>query len=140
MPGITSVELMGYDRPNPKRLTFTRRNTQAFSNRRFPGHIKDNWLVLRGTGLTAAINKLEVVYNGTLYPTRVIEIAAENDRTIHVWFAAYRDVTLELEDVPAVESKPDDEVIGVGAITVTIVTSSGGTAEGQGEITGEGIV
>ncbi len=137
MPGITSVELMGYNRPSPKRLTFTNRKPDAFSNDRFPGHIKDNWLVIRGTGLTASINKLKVEYNGTEYPTRVIEIAMDDRGHVHVWFAAYKDIALE--DASRDEKKPDDEVIGVGAITVTIVTTSGGTSEGEGEINGEGI-
>ena len=81
---------------------------------------------------------------GAAVPTHLIELAAQSDTEMHVWFAVYRDSTAltdaeELQEMEKLKaaSKSVKPVIGIGTITVTITTSSAGSATLPGDVNEE---
>ncbi len=91
MVAITNVALQQNGNPRPHRsFKKTTRRVLEFSNNRFVGQIKDNWLIVRGSGLNTLIDAfaLKLTVDNVRVPTHVIELAAKNENELHVWFAA----------------------------------------------------
>lgn len=121
---ISSVELNG-----DRKLRRTIRYIKRFNLSRFRSGLKLNWVEIRGTELNKNIKDFAVIVNNRIVPTVIIDVAKQNETTLHIWFLAFkRDASpLEGEEV----EKPD--FVGVGAITVTIDTEDE-PVSGEGEI------
>jgi len=133
MATIASVELVGHESVPVGQLAFTRRRLRVYSRDRFPGKIRDNFLIIRGTELTNQINSFAVTFDGVTYQAKLIDSVAFNTSTIYVWFAVFKKAGSLTERVA--EDQGYVEILGVGAITITIVTSEEEIVSGAGSFT-----